>query len=83
MMYFRHEKDNGLIEFIPFYDGCAYIHCIHCGRFIPIFDLTEFLADSGGGDDIAFYSDICDACLEEQCCREEEYLGKHRADSGK
>lgn len=82
-MYFRREKDDGSIEFLPFYDGCVYMHCTHCGRYLPIFNLTDFLADSGAGDDVTFYSDMCEECIGEEDLRYEEYMKKYHEDSRK
>ena len=83
MMYFKHEKDNGTVEFLPFYEGCAYMHCTHCGRFLPIYDLTEFLADSACGDDVAFYSDVCEECIGEEDLIYEESIQKFRKENCK
>lgn len=76
MLCFKREKNNGEIEFIPFYEGCAYLHCSCCGKFIPIFDLSEYLADFGAGDDRTFYYDTCEDCLDKKDRLYKDYTEK-------
>lgn len=67
MLYFKSEKYNGELEFIPFYLGCTYKHCSIFNKMIPIFDLSEYLAESAVGDDMNFYYSKCEDCFGEEC----------------
>lgn len=78
MLYFKRVKNNGELEFLPFYLGCTYLHCSVCDKMIPIFDLSEYLSELAAGDDMNFFYSKCEECLDEECEREEEYMENHR-----